>query len=191
MALDLRALLRWWTTPPGRSTGGWSDLQRGVVRLAGPTALSDDPLRLLRAYRLLATAPRPPAGGRWRLAPATTIAIRRHRRGLSARPRAHRRWLLLIFASPRAWSVVRALAAPACSTGPLHHGRPAPTPILGGLRTATAAWVMGTIAPKIGVEAGSTCYGCRAPVPRPSAPRPSVGGRRGRCRAPEALAGRG
>jgi poly(A) polymerase/tRNA nucleotidyltransferase (CCA-adding enzyme) len=35
-------------------TGGLSDLRAGVLRAAGPTSLADDPLRVLRAARLMA-----------------------------------------------------------------------------------------------------------------------------------------
>ncbi len=36
-------------------TGGLADLERGVLRLAGPTSLRDDPLRVLRAFRFIAS----------------------------------------------------------------------------------------------------------------------------------------
>lgn len=111
LALDLAALLGAGPLVLIDPTGGWADLGRGLVRLAGPTALHADPLRLLRAYRLLATLPPPASGRRWRLATATAAAIRRRRRTLQ-RPARERvaAELLLICASPRAWSIVRAMA---------------------------------------------------------------------------------
>ncbi len=36
-------------------TGGFSDLQKGIIRACAPTSFSDDPLRLLRAVRFAAT----------------------------------------------------------------------------------------------------------------------------------------
>lgn len=110
LALDLAALLGTGPLALIDPTGGWADLGRGLVRIAGPTALRADPLRLLRAYRLLATLPPPLGGGRWHLAAATAAQIRRRRRTLRqpARERVAAE-LLLIFASPRAWTVVRAM----------------------------------------------------------------------------------
>ena len=111
LALDLAALLGDGPLRVVDPTGGLADLRRGRVRLAGSGALEADPLRLLRAYRLLATAPPPLGGwGGWRLATATATAIRRQRRRLPqpARERVAAE-LIQILASPRAASVVRAM----------------------------------------------------------------------------------
>jgi hypothetical protein len=110
LALDLAALLGGGPLAVIDPTGGLADLRRGRVRLAGPGALRADPLRVLRAYRLLATLPPPSAGGRWRLATATAAALRRARRTLR-RPARERiaAEMMQILASPRAAGVVRAL----------------------------------------------------------------------------------
>ncbi|MDD2465140.1 MAG: HD domain-containing protein [Desulfobulbus sp.] len=36
-------------------TGGLADLEQGLIRMAGPTSFTDDPLRLLRVFRFAAT----------------------------------------------------------------------------------------------------------------------------------------
>jgi poly(A) polymerase len=41
-------------------SGGWADLQRGVVRMPRPDAFANDPLRALRGLRMVHTLPRPP-----------------------------------------------------------------------------------------------------------------------------------
>jgi tRNA nucleotidyltransferase/poly(A) polymerase len=154
LALDLAALLGTGPLALIDPTGGWADLGRGLVRIAGPTALHADPLRLLRAYRLLATLPPPLGGGHWRLTAATAAQIRHRRRTLRqpARERVAAE-LLLIFASPRAWTVVRAmvragLLAPALP--PLSAGtpktsarvpRPPITPALRSYGTTALGWL--------------------------------------------------
>jgi len=55
-----------WDVQSGRlldPTGGRSDLARQILRLAGPTSLADDPLRTLRALRMLCSLPLRPAPG--------------------------------------------------------------------------------------------------------------------------------
>lgn len=44
-------------------TGGERDLEQGILRPAGPSSLVDDPLRLLRALRMLCSLPVRPAPG--------------------------------------------------------------------------------------------------------------------------------
>lgn len=44
-------------------TGGRSDLERGILRLAGPASLVEDPLRTMRALRMLCSLPLQPAPG--------------------------------------------------------------------------------------------------------------------------------
>ncbi len=50
-------------------TGGFPDLQRSCLRMASPTALRDDPVRILKAYRMLAQFPS------LELDPATEVAL--------------------------------------------------------------------------------------------------------------------
>jgi tRNA nucleotidyltransferase/poly(A) polymerase len=71
--------------------GGKADLRRGVIRAVSEKNFTDDPLRVLRAYRLAATHG-------WKIAPATRALLRRHGRALSrtAPERVHEelvRWL--------------------------------------------------------------------------------------------------
>jgi putative nucleotidyltransferase with HDIG domain len=69
LAAPLAALLRDGEAPVIDPTGGLADLRGRVVRLAGPGAIGDDPVRALRGARLAA---RP----EWRLDPDTEAAIR-------------------------------------------------------------------------------------------------------------------
>lgn len=69
LAVPLGALLRDGAAEVIDPTGGLGDLREGVVRLAGPAAIAEDPVRALRGARLAA---RPG----WRLDPATETAIR-------------------------------------------------------------------------------------------------------------------
>ncbi|MCC6627182.1 MAG: CCA tRNA nucleotidyltransferase [Chloroflexi bacterium] len=110
LVLDLAVLLGDGPLAVIDPTGGLADLHRGRVRLTGPGALRADPLRVLRAYRLLATLPPPPAGGRWRLTAGTVASLCRARRSLR-RPARERvaAEVLQVLASPRAAGVVRAL----------------------------------------------------------------------------------
>jgi tRNA nucleotidyltransferase/poly(A) polymerase len=111
LALDLAALLGDGPLRVVDPTGGLADLRRGLARLTWSGAIEADPLRLLRAYRLIATAPPPlGGGGRWRLTTATATQIRRRRHllRLPARERVAAE-LIQILASPRAATVVRAM----------------------------------------------------------------------------------
>ena len=76
--------------------GGWKDLKAGVIRVVGPKALTEDPLRLLRAFRFS-------AGLGFKIEPATLKLIKRHSALItkSAPERIHDE-LLLILASPAA-----------------------------------------------------------------------------------------
>lgn len=53
---------------------GWRDARAGVLRLAGPAALREDPLRAVRALRLLAVLRR--AGHAFRMEDDTRVAVR-------------------------------------------------------------------------------------------------------------------
>ena len=68
LAVPLQDLLRTGRAEVLDPTGGLDDLARGLVRVCGPTAILDDPVRALRGVRL---AMRPG----WRLAPETEAAI--------------------------------------------------------------------------------------------------------------------
>ncbi|MDZ7641043.1 MAG: HDIG domain-containing protein [Desulfurivibrio sp.] len=101
--------------------GGWRDLQAGIIRVVYPGALAADPLRLLRAYRFLATLERPASAeaadgeqGGWRLAAATedlikTASDRHNLAGVAAeRLRAE---LDAILVAPRGAAALRGMAA--------------------------------------------------------------------------------
>jgi len=59
LAIDLVPLLAEGASSPALTlidpTTGKEDVQHGLVRLAGPTSLSDDPLRMVRVFRFAAT----------------------------------------------------------------------------------------------------------------------------------------
>jgi poly(A) polymerase len=55
MACQLRTLLSQPTPPLIDPHGGWHDLQARAIRMVSPLSFRDDPLRLLRAFRLAAT----------------------------------------------------------------------------------------------------------------------------------------
>lgn len=76
LAVPLTGLLREGAAEVIDPTGGLTDLREGVVRLAGPVAVAEDPVRGLRGARLAA---RPG----WRLDPATEAAIRAGAPGLT------------------------------------------------------------------------------------------------------------
>ncbi|HZP39776.1 MAG TPA: HD domain-containing protein [Methylomirabilota bacterium] len=76
LAVSLAALLREGAAEVIDPTGGLTDLREGVVRLAGPAAIAEDPVRGLRGARLAA---RPG----WRLDPGTEAAIRAGAPGLA------------------------------------------------------------------------------------------------------------
>ncbi len=63
-------------------TGGVRDVEEGIIRMTGVTALREDPLRILRAFRFAATLG-------MTIEPATAAAIREHA-GLLARPAGER-----------------------------------------------------------------------------------------------------
>jgi putative nucleotidyltransferase with HDIG domain len=68
LAAPIGDLLRDGQTEVVDPTGGLEDLTRRLVRLCGPTAIADDPLRALRGVRLAMRAG-------WRLTPETEAAI--------------------------------------------------------------------------------------------------------------------
>lgn len=84
--------------------GGQGDVQRKLIRLVYENALSDDPLRILRGFRLQANFG-------FDLDPRF-IALAREQKNLLARPAAERiaSELHLIFESSRASAIVRAMA---------------------------------------------------------------------------------
>ena len=128
MALPLAVLLDAGPAVLVDPTGGLADLQRRRVRLAGPTALRDDPLRVLRAYRLMAAG--------WRLSSTTRRRLRRHRRGprQPARERVAAE-LQLILAAPHAWTATRAMTR----DGVLRHALPDLVSRLSNQRSALSA----------------------------------------------------
>lgn len=85
-------------------TGGLEDLQRGVIRLAGPASLVDDPLRMVRVFRFVATL--------GFAVEAATLAQIRKQHHLIARPAVERisHELDLLMASGRATPAIRAMA---------------------------------------------------------------------------------
>jgi tRNA nucleotidyltransferase/poly(A) polymerase len=105
LAVDARSLVEERPLAILDPTGGLADLGRGLVRATHAGIFRDDPLRLLRAYRLWATRG-------WRPAPATHRLVRRHRRRLgSVAVERIAAELLLILDSARAATVVRTMAA--------------------------------------------------------------------------------
>jgi putative nucleotidyltransferase with HDIG domain len=77
LAAPMAALVRDGRAPVTDPTGGLADLAARTVRLAGPGALADDPVRILRGVRL---GLRPG----WRLDPAVAEAARAAAPGLAA-----------------------------------------------------------------------------------------------------------
>lgn len=103
LAVDLAILLGDGPLVVLDPTGGRADLERGRLRAAGPDAFRADPLRILRAYRLVT------AFG-WRIEPDTVALILAARPGLTAVARERvAAELIAILASERAWPVVRAM----------------------------------------------------------------------------------
>lgn len=84
--------------------GGRADLAQQIIRLVYDKALEDDPLRILRGFRLQATTG-------FRLDPAF-VELAKEQKRLLARPAAERinTELQLIFDSPRASRIVQAMA---------------------------------------------------------------------------------
>lgn len=100
LALPLGALLAGreeWIDP----TGGREDLAHGHLRLAGPDSLSDDPLRVLRAFRFMASHG-------LRLAPGLRDRLTAAGPGLFrvARERVGQEWLKLMAGSGAARAVL-------------------------------------------------------------------------------------
>jgi poly(A) polymerase len=85
-------------------TGGVRDLERGLIRMAGATSFSDDPLRMLRVFRCAATLDFQ--------VEAQTLARIRQQRGLVVRPAPERlaHELDLIMASGRSHGAIRSMA---------------------------------------------------------------------------------
>ncbi len=82
-------------------TGGQADLGQGLLRLAGPQSLSDDPLRVLRAFRFISShGLRPAPGLRDQLAAAGPGLFR------VARERIGQEWLKLMAGSGAARAVL-------------------------------------------------------------------------------------
>jgi len=84
---------------------GWKDLKAGVIRVVAPKALTEDPLRLLRAFRFS-------AGLGFKIEPATLKLIKRHAALItkSAPERIHDE-LMMILASPAAAARTKELYA--------------------------------------------------------------------------------
>jgi len=101
MALELGELLRGGPVTLVDPLGGLEDLAAGVLRMVAPANLSDDPLRMLRAFRFAATHG-------FRISPETLAAIRDRAPLIEsvAGERLHQE-LFLLLASPRAGQVVR------------------------------------------------------------------------------------
>ena len=80
-------------TPVVDPTGGLEDLAAGIVRIPSPLVLSDDPVRMLRAFRFSATL-------NFVIAPETVAEIRARRRDLlsGARERIRDEWTKLLSA---------------------------------------------------------------------------------------------
>jgi tRNA nucleotidyltransferase (CCA-adding enzyme) len=86
-------------------TGGLGDLSRGILRAVSKKNLLDDPLRILRAYRLAATHG-------FRLEPGTRALLRRLRRRLSrAAPERIHQELVHLWTSAEPLPALRAAAA--------------------------------------------------------------------------------
>lgn len=83
--------------------GGLADLAQGLLRVAAPENFQDDPLRLLRAYRFVATHG-------FRLSPETASAIGRYLPEFSrvAGERVHQE-LFLLLGAPRSGPVLAAM----------------------------------------------------------------------------------
>ncbi len=101
LALDLEALLKRRPLILIDPWGGLADLAEGLLRLLAPENFPEDPLRLLRAYRFVATHG-------FRLTPETTAAIAQYLQELArvAGERVHQE-LFLLLATPRAAPVLR------------------------------------------------------------------------------------
>jgi poly(A) polymerase len=84
--------------------GGWHDLRAGVIRIVSPMSFRDDPLRLLRAYRLAATLD-------LRIDPLTLAAMKTMAPRLVdvAAERIHRE-LFKLFAAPQSSAHVATMA---------------------------------------------------------------------------------
>jgi poly(A) polymerase/tRNA nucleotidyltransferase (CCA-adding enzyme) len=103
LAVPLAPLLRNGEAPVVDPTGGLGDLRGRVVRLAGPAAIADDPVRALRGARLAA---RPG----WTLDPGAETAIRAGASGLGGVAAERiRDELAAILGEPRAASGLRML----------------------------------------------------------------------------------
>ncbi|MGH2542148.1 MAG: hypothetical protein ACRDIB_05110, partial [Ardenticatenaceae bacterium] len=72
-------------------TGGIADLREGILRLSGPRAFEDDPLRLLRAVRLHASHDLAISQGTWQAMQGAAPALR----GVAAE-RVREEWLKLL-----------------------------------------------------------------------------------------------
>ena len=94
-------------------TGGLQDLRDRVLRVAGPTAIQDDPLRALRAVRLAASL-------ELHIEPATLGHVRSARDRLAAvsAERTRDEWMRMLQAARPGTA-----AAAARSPGPAHRGR--------------------------------------------------------------------
>ncbi len=105
MALDLETLMAGDEIALIDPYGGRADLEAGWIRLLAPENFADDPLRLLRAFRFVATHELQPT-------PDTLAAVRRYAPLLSrvAGERLHQE-LFRLLAAPRAFPALRRLAA--------------------------------------------------------------------------------
>jgi tRNA nucleotidyltransferase/poly(A) polymerase len=107
--------------------GGRRDLRRGLLRAVSPENLREDPLRLLRAYRLAATRG-------LRIEPSTRRAIRRIARRVSrCSPERIHEELARLFAAPRAERALRQAGRDGVLAVALGLSRPIPPGALGGL----------------------------------------------------------
>ena len=101
LALDLAAILQGRPPVLADPCGGLEDLSRGWLKMVSAQNLQDDPLRLLRAYRFVATHG-------FTISPETIFAIRKYVPEFSrvAGERVHQELFLLLMA-PRAGAVLK------------------------------------------------------------------------------------
>lgn len=112
-------------------TGGLSDLHHGVVRMTSPAVFAEDPVRLVRAFRMAATLD-------FRIEPQTVDTIRTHA-ALLGQSAAERVWaeFMRILVSPRSYKHLQQMAV----TRVLHTIIPELTEILDAGRNCSGSCI--------------------------------------------------
>lgn len=91
-------------------TGGWADLQNGILRIPRPENMASDPLRALRGLRFVFTLPLSPSGAPFETDQETRALMRRFAPALAhvSPERVRDEWLTLMDAPRAAESVAQA-----------------------------------------------------------------------------------